>query len=464
MKLLKTIIHLSLVGSFLTAALFFSACSNEPDFTDQPVQLIFSADTIQFDTLFTGRQSITKRLKIKNPGNKAVNIESISLDAQFQVFNLILNGRSGNSFNNQLLLPEDSLLLLIEATVDQSNENNPFVIRDQLSFQNKGITQEVVLEAWGQNAVYLKDTVLTCNSRWNAEKPYVLAGTVVVDSSCVLSIEAGVKIYSAVETFLVVYGSMQAEGNVENPIIFTNDRLDEPFASAAGQWGGIVLLAGSRDNYFKYTTIKNAFFGVNLNTFQPDGNPDLVMENCFVGNMVLTAILALNSDFSAVNSVFYNTASGTVSHVGGGSASYTHCTIANYFNVSRDQPAALFSDYAIDNSQNEIIAPIEVNMVNTIIFGRIADEILFYEEQAGNLSLSLSHNFYKTSLEILQANQSILNLDPRFQDPTLGDFHLTDTSPARGVALPSNILLDIVDHPRLNSPDIGAFQYAEIEE
>lgn len=103
---------------------------------------------------------------------------------------------------------------------------------------------------------------------------------------------------------MIVNGSLQAEGDLENPISFTNDRLDEPFASSPGQWGGIVFLEDSKDNYFKYTTLKNALFGVNLNIYNPDNEPDLMMENCFVGNMAISSVISLNSDFSAINSVF----------------------------------------------------------------------------------------------------------------------------------------------------------------
>jgi hypothetical protein len=441
-----------------------ASCSYEPEPTTDPVNLTFSTDTLQFDTLFAERLSITKRLKIKNPTNKAVNISSIVLRNQSQAFQLTLNGRTQSSFSDQLLLPEDSLLMLVSANIDQGDENNPFVIRDYLEVVNQENSQSVVFEAWGQNAHYLSDTILDCDARWNAEKPYVLSGTLQVDSTCVLSIEPGTRIYSAIQTFLVVNGSLQAEGTLENPIIFTNDRLDEPFVSAAGQWGGIVFLEDSKDNYFKHTTIKNALFGVNLNIFNPDNEPDLVMENCLVGNMAISSVISLNSDFAAINSVFYNTASGTVSHTGGGSAYYTHCTIANYFNVAREDPSAFFSDLAFDNDDNEILAPLEVQLLNNIIYGRITDEIQFFEKQEGNLNFSFSHNLFRSSISVLSENNSIRNQDPEFVEVNDADFRLQENSPAIDDALPTNISTDIQGTNRGTSPDIGAYEYVEIEE
>ncbi|WMN12314.1 choice-of-anchor Q domain-containing protein [Marivirga salinae] len=442
----------------------FASCSYEPEPTTEPINLSFSTDTLQFDTLFAERLSITKRLKIRNPSNKAVNISNIGFRNQSQAFQLTLNGRTQASFSDQLLLPEDSLLLLVSANIDQGNENNPFVIRDYLEVVNQSNSQSVVFEAWGQNANYLSDTILDCNTRWNSDKPYVLSGVVQVDSSCVLSIEPGTRIYSATETFLIINGSLQAEGNLENPIIFTNDRLDEPFASAPGQWGGIVFLEDSKNNYFKYTTIKNALFGVNLNIFNPDNEPDLTMENCFVGNMAISSVISLNSDFAAVNSLFYNTATRTVSHTGGGSAYYTHCTIANYFNTTREVPAAFFSDLDYDNDENEILDPMEVQLLNNIIYGRINDEIQFFEQQTGNLTLSFSHNLFKSSIEILSENNSIRNQDPSFVEIANEDFRLGEGSPAIDAALSTEIMSDIQGESRGAAPDIGAFEYVEIEE
>ncbi|PTB92382.1 hypothetical protein C9994_14150 [Marivirga lumbricoides] len=218
----------------LNGLFFFSACSYEPEIEEQPVQLTFSADTIQFDTIFAERKSITRRLLVKNPSKNAISIDQIGLSSN-----------------------------------------------------------------------------------------------ILVDSSCSLTIEPGTKIYSANNSFILVAGTLKAEGTAENPVIFMNDRLDEPFASAPGQWGGIVFLEGSTDNYFSHTQIKNGVVGLNLNIFNRDGEADVVVENSLIGNMTFSAVLSLNSEFTATNSVFFNTALGTISHIGGGLATYQHCTIAN---------------------------------------------------------------------------------------------------------------------------------------
>lgn len=450
---------LFLLGGFF----FFSACSYEPEIEEQPVQLLFSTDTVQFDTLFAERKSITKRLLVKNPSNDAVSIDRISLNAPQDHFQLVVNGVEGTSFENQLLLGNDSLLILVNAFIDQTDENNPFVIRNALQFDNKGNEQAVVLEAWGQNANYLNDSVLICDTRWTAKKPYIITNNILIDPSCSLIIEPGTKVYSANNSFIFVAGTLRAEGTVENPIIFTNDRLDEPFASAPGQWGGIVFLEGSTNNYFNHTEIKNGVVGLNLNSFNQDGTADVVVENSFIGNMTFSAVLSLSSEFSATNSVFYNTAFGTISHIGGGLANYQHCTIANYFNVAREQPAAFFSDFAVDNDENQIINPLEVNLLNSIVYGRNPEEIFIDEEVAENISFSFSHSLFRSSNSQLSANNSILNENPLFKEPGI-DFNLTEASPLIGRALPTNISTDIAGKPRKIIPDIGAYEFLPEEQ
>ncbi len=448
----------------LFGSIIFSACSYEPEINEKAVQLTFSTDTVQFDTLFAERKSITKRLLVKNTSNKAVSLEQISLREHSDDFILTLNGIEGRQFNNQLLLGNDSLLVLIEAEIDQTDENNPFVIRNNIDFVNQGNQQSVIIEAWGQNANYLNDSVLVCNARWTADKAYVISENILIDSACSLVIDPGAKIYSANNSFILVAGNLQAEGNIDNPILFMNDRLDEPFSSAPGQWGGIVFLEGSNNNSLKYVDIKNGIVGLNLNVFDGDGKPDVRMENSYVGNMSFSAVLALNSDFEAVNSVFYNTASGTVTHLGGGLATYNHCTIANYFNVSRDQPAAFFSDFAVDNNENEILHPMEVNLLNTIVYGRNQEEILFYEEVLDNLSLSFSNSLFRSSEDVLAGNNSILNENPLFKEPADDNFNITEGSPVIGKALPSTVVQDIINTPRDQNPDIGAYEYVEVPE
>jgi hypothetical protein len=422
--------------------------------------LNFSTDTIQFDTLFTGKQSITKRLKVYNPSADAVLLNDIRLMNASKDFELIVNGVSGNNFQDKLLLAEDSLLILIKANINQSDLNNPFVIREELSFSNQGTDQSIVIEAWGQNAHYLNDSIIGCDVIWTAEKPYVLSNSILVEEGCTLTIEAGAKVYSGEDSFILINGSLKVNGLSDSLVLFTNDRLDEPFASAPGQWGGVILLEGSTDNKVHYADLKNSIVGFNITSYAADGEIDLSLSNCKVGNTSSSAILALNSDFSAVNSLFYNTASSTATHIGGGTANYTHCTIANYFQSPREAPALYLSDYAVDNSEIEIIAPLNANLVNTIVYGRLQEEFQTFEAIAGNFSLFYTNCLFRTQQGGLNDNNSLTNQDPLFSNPFENQFQLTADSPAISKALSTNVSVDLKGTSRDTQPDIGAYEFS----
>ena len=448
----------TLVG--LALAFSFSQCSYEPEISNSGVQLSFSTDTIQFDTLFTERNSISKRLKVFNPSKEAIRIEQLNLEAYPEDFNLTVNGIKGDVFNDLLLFGEDSLLVIIEANIDQTDSNNPFVIRDLLKVSNAGIEQSVVIEAWGQNAHYLSDSILSCDSYWPADKPYVLSNNILIDEGCKLTIAPGAKIYSGPESFFLVAGQLEAIGKADSLIQFTNDRLDEPFASAPGQWGGIIFLEGSTNNHMKYTSIQNAIVGVNVATYSADGNYDLNLENVKIGNVSTQAMLILNSDVSAINSLFYNSVSSTYVHIGGGKTYLEHCTIANYLGVQRELPAFYLSDSAIDNEENQIVGPVSAEVKYSMISGRINEEMGFYESQTGNLQLNINNNLLKTKLDSFSDSNNLLNVDPGFKNIFEANFDLSETSPAIDQAIDSQQLIDILGRARTNTADLGAFEYS----
>ena len=46
-----------------------------------------------------------------------------------------------------------------------------------------------------------------------------------------------------------------------------------------GQWGGIILLAGSHGNYMDFSIIRNAEYGIRLGSPDIDTIPDIVLKN-----------------------------------------------------------------------------------------------------------------------------------------------------------------------------------------
>ena len=275
-----------------------SACSltSEEVSTDPAYKLRFSTDTIFFDTIFSEIPSITKRLKVYNDHNAAVVIASIGLSNEAGPYELTLNGRKGTSFANTKLLANDSLLVLIDAYVTDRDNDLPYVVEDQLIFATNGNNQEVSIFSWGQDAFYLKDSVIACNTRWTAGKPYIIYDNVLVDSLCTLTLDPGTRVFSHLGSQIYVKGTVTAMGAADNPIILTNDRFDGDFQSYPGQWGGITFLPGSKNNLISYANIRNAEFGIWLGTPDDDDIPDLIIENSIIENMSNSALVAFTSD------------------------------------------------------------------------------------------------------------------------------------------------------------------------
>ncbi|PTB92383.1 hypothetical protein C9994_14155 [Marivirga lumbricoides] len=110
-----------------------------------------------------------------------------------------------------------------------------------------------------------------------------------------------------------------------------------------------------------------------------------------------------------------------------------------------------------------MINPLEINLFNSIIYGRNLEEVFFREEVAGYLSVTFSNNLFRTTNSQLNSNNSILNENPLFKEPNNSDFSLTETSPAVGKAIPGSTSFDIRGQLRDSTPDLGAYEFIPTE-
>ncbi|MBW7844114.1 MAG: hypothetical protein H3C45_00410, partial [Bacteroidia bacterium] len=158
---------------YLITVLFW-ACKPEEELTTSPVNLVFSVDTVSFDTVFSQLDSlhirpisVTKQLRVSNPNKNAVktNIRIINNGNTGNIFRLNIDGVPTNQIYGKQIDGEDSLIIFIQCYIDaneRQNINDTFGIFSQLVFETNGNTQEVNLIAWGQNGKYFKNEVLDC--------------------------------------------------------------------------------------------------------------------------------------------------------------------------------------------------------------------------------------------------------------------------------------------------------------
>ena len=127
------------------------ACQQDRVSSDPSLQLSFSHDTVLFDTVFTAMGTSTHRVMVYNPHKNAINIKQVSMQ-EGKYFHINLDGENDmEQLRDVIVRGEDSLFLFIRAYIDPLNENSPVLIEDKIAFKVNDQTQQITLQAYGQN-------------------------------------------------------------------------------------------------------------------------------------------------------------------------------------------------------------------------------------------------------------------------------------------------------------------------
>ena len=449
-----------LLLSALAGLLLAWACTPEEEIiTDAgDAQLVLGADTVSFDTLFTTVGSTTQWLSIYNPNQRAVNISSITLGNASSPYRVIVNGKPGSRFQDVRLLGGDSLLVLIEVTVDPQDEDIPFLIKDSLIFQTNGNVQDVKLEAWGQNAYFLKSAIIAQDTTFATDRPYVVCDSLWVQQPATLTLPPGVKMYFNNGASLLVDGSLQAQGKAEARIPFQHIRTDGDFENALGQWAGIFFGPKSKDNILAFAEVRNAQVGIVISSPDNDTIPDLILANTVIENMSDYGIFAIDTDITAYNTVVSNCVSGLVANFGRGDYRYWHCTFVNEYTsfIREDSDTALlFGDTLF--VQNNLTQRFSLSLINNIIWGSLPNELGFDARRLGSRVI-FDYNLIQSTDTTRQTN-NIVAQNPMFVNSQEQDYRLNSLSPAINAGIPLGITQDLEGNPRDAQPDWGAYEY-----
>jgi hypothetical protein len=425
-----------------------------------------------FDTLFTTIGSTTKYFKCYNSHNGILKISNLYLEGGTNSpFRINVDGISGVNFENIEILPDDSLFIFVEVTVDPNGLNQPLIIEDKIIFNTNGNQSQVVLNAWGQDAYFHVNEIVEGN--WTNDKPHVIYGLAAVgypsiDSNLSLTIEAGTKVYGHANASLYIYkSSLIVNGELNNPVLFQQDRLEDyllyPADSVAGQWRGIFFSSALSSN-ITHAEIKNAVIGIQVDTFY--NNSTVNLEKVKINNSLYANILTQGANVSANNCLFGNSNnySGYISI--GGAVKFEHCTFANYSNSNRNNPAFVFKDYYVSSNEQAIIRPFtSAEFVNCIIDGNTANELICdtldtYDNISSNIIFDHCAIKSEDSLKNINLfNSCFLNFQSKFSNSNQWDFDLTSLSEVRDIGTNSSIIQDILERPRINPNDLGCYEF-----
>jgi hypothetical protein len=480
--------------------------------------LEFSADTVKFDTVFTTLRTVTKRLWVYNRNPKGVNVDLINLEKPApSAYTLLINGDLKQTATNLFIRGKDSLLILVRAKLPDNGQNGApkdYVLEEKLNFRTNGHDQHVLLRSFGQN-IYLHDNVaLGCGTVWTNDRPHVLYNSVVVPAGCTLRIKPGSRVYAHAGATLIVRGTLlvnspddytpgtaatdTVKATNANIVRFSGDRSGEAqYATAPGQWAGIVLDASSRGNVIRYAQIQNATFGLLL--YNPDNlspRPDVLLQNAVVryisGADVSFAgakstleygagVLSVGGKATMENTLFTDCYEYAVLGLGGGEYSLNYCTIANYpaTAIGRNTASLTFSNVGADG-KTKTNGP-TLNLLNSIVWGSISDELLFtnYDDYRAGVSIQntmLATQRYAATTDAAGkpglARPDLRNIIapysyryPRFKQIDAGiknDYRLDASSPGLGRGTQQALPLlprDLLNLPRpAAAPALGAYQ------
>lgn len=444
---------LSIVYAVFCIAL---ACVPEEEtFTYDPdVKLLFSKDTVLFDTLFSTVGSTTQRLEVYNPSQNAVAITSVELaKSNTSAYKVYINGEQDKHFTGVQLLGGDSLLVLIEVHIDAQDEDLPFLVKDSLIFTTNQNVQDVKLIAWGQDAHFIKSLAIQKDTTFTKVRPYVIYDSIWVAEEASLHIEKGARLYFNTGSKLVVDGNLLVTGTAEERVLFRNDRMDGVYKNGLGQWQGIFFSRDSRDNYIEHAVIRNADVGILVEGSDTDTIPDITIANTIIENMAISGIAAFNADIDAYNLLVNSCASNLIENYGSGYYSYLHCTFDNTF-FHREDIALFFAD-TLSEMGNQ---PFQLVLENNIIWGNRSDELAVIQEEA-NSHIRIRSNLIKTRNESLYAEQNILNEEPQFVNQREYNYQIDSTSIVINKGITTSVKKDIEGHVRDTVPDLGAYEY-----
>jgi hypothetical protein len=489
---------LFVIVPLLICSMLMNGCHKEQFSTHG--DLGFSTDTLTFDTVFTTLGSTTRYFLIRNTQSKSLNISDIKLlQLSGTQFRINVDGVNGTEFKNVDVPAHDSLYVFVEVTIQPNNANNPFVIFDKVQFITNGVTQNVVLEAMGQNAHYHFSDSITANTIWPNDKPHIIVNkngglpVLEIKQGATLTLQPGTHVYMGPNAVITVDGGLVASPTPSwsDSVTFQYIRTDYP--NQPGQWLGITYSRAANIN-LSHVVIDQSTFGLSdeyvldilanslittsdIRNYASNPTPTVTLDKVIIRNASSSAMTAIRTNLTATNSLF-TSASGQLMVLGmGGTYNINNCTIANGYSqyVNHQSPSLTIVDQVLYIDQQTKVGPYATtaNITNSIVAGSISNgnELGFGLFQQSSDHITFNNCFLTSPRDTVSAYATntnnidtsgdpmyILN-PPLFTSPFNNNYMPDSASIVLGkVTIPATPT-DLFDFSRVTPSSMGAIEW-----
>ncbi len=381
-------------------------------------------------------------------------------------FKINVDGLTGPEVSNLEIAANDSVYVFVQVNIDPDANDLPFIVRDSIQVSFNGNNRFVQLEAWGQNAHFLRAKEITADETWTNDRPYVILDYLYIAPNRTLAIDKGCRLYIHADAPIIVDGTLQVNGMKDSTdrVYFQGDRLDDPYRDFPAGWPGIYFTSSSQDNVLNYAVIKNAYQAIIAEEPSPNANPKLTLNECVIDNSYEYGIIALNSSINARNCLVSNCGK-NIYLVKGGNYQFTHCTVVTYSNafILHKDPVLTVSNFA-----NNTAANLNAVFRNCIFWGEsgvVNNEVVVQKNGNTVFNVNFDQALWKvqTTPSDITSSGIINNQPPLFDSISISrrfyDFRLQAGSPALDKGVNTIINTDLGGNPRpVGLPDLGCFE------
>ena len=471
---MKKILHIIAIAVAAVAALTgLNSCIEDGFTTSEADQPVFAVDTLDLGEVFTEEPTMVHRFVVYNRAKKSISISRIAVSGENAgLFRLNVDGFGAEEFHDVEIRGEDSIFVFVDANLPSNGTMEPVKVTASLDFTTNGVTRSVVLAATGVDAHRLQAEVLTEDTHFVADRPYIVYDSLVVSPDCRLTLDAGVKLCFHDGAYMAVRGTLEADGTVEQPVTLCGDRMgnvaaDIPYDLMSNQWLGLFFTHTSHDSRLTNTVVKNTIQGVTIDGEATEAGeaPMVTLLNCRLRNSGTYALLSFHGGVKAVGCEFAEAGAGVV-YLEGGSHTFNHCTFANYYLFTAiGGPILQFAHLSATLDDDGTGLPYtRADFTNSIIYCLGSD--ISHGDLEGT-AVTFSRCLFKSEgTDDANFINCLWGADPLYytvREDYYFDYRLMPDSPAIGAADPALTLPEAATDgyglARGAAPDLGAYVY-----